>query len=68
MAGCIGAESTTTTTVTTSSTDQDKEICKFYLDGKCRFGDDCFNSHPPGMEGKDSPKATQKKKAGKKVR
>lgn len=30
---------------TTASNQQPKELCRYYLNGCCRFGDSCFNSH-----------------------
>ncbi|XP_019614965.1 PREDICTED: uncharacterized protein LOC109462795 [Branchiostoma belcheri] len=30
----------------TSAQDDSKPVCKFFLEGKCRFGDNCFNRHP----------------------
>ncbi|XP_066949743.1 leukocyte receptor cluster member 9-like [Macrobrachium rosenbergii] len=46
----------------------EKSVCTFYLEGKCRFGEDCFNLHPEGVavvEKKGSPKEERKKKNGK---
>ncbi len=43
-----------------SDNDEEKEVCKFFLEGKCRFGDTCFNRHPedltPVLEVKNDPK------------
>ncbi|XP_064110984.1 uncharacterized protein LOC135218539 [Macrobrachium nipponense] len=47
----------------------EKSVCAFYLEGKCRFGENCFNLHPRGVvmeEKKGSPKEERKKKNGKK--
>ncbi|CAH1272946.1 LENG9 [Branchiostoma lanceolatum] len=30
----------------TSAPDDTKPVCTFFLEGKCRFGDNCFNRHP----------------------
>ena len=26
-----------------------REVCQFYIVGKCRFGEDCRNIHPAGV-------------------
>ncbi|KAG0710823.1 Leukocyte receptor cluster member 9 [Chionoecetes opilio] len=43
-----------------------RTICSFYLEGRCRFGENCHNVHPPGVE---LPKITvpQKQKATREV-
>lgn len=33
-----------------------KTVCPFYLEGRCRFGENCHNVHPPGVE---LPKVTK---------
>ncbi|KAK3862611.1 hypothetical protein Pcinc_031545 [Petrolisthes cinctipes] len=37
-------------TTTNTSTDPDtNNVCSFYTAGKCRFGENCHNLHPPGV-------------------
>ena len=33
-------------------------ICQFYMEGKCRFGEDCFNIHPHGVPQKLKQKSS----------
>ncbi|XP_068215768.1 uncharacterized protein [Palaemon carinicauda] len=46
----------------------EKSVCAFYLEGKCRFGENCFNLHPEDVsieETKGSTKGEWKKKSDK---
>ncbi|CAL4190628.1 unnamed protein product [Meganyctiphanes norvegica] len=46
--------------------DEKIEICSFYLEGKCRFGESCFNFHPEGPMLPTQEKIKSNKKQGKK--
>ena len=35
------------------------EVCKFFLEDKCRFGDNCNKAHPPGLDQPQPLKATE---------
>lgn len=40
-------------------------ICKFFLEGKCRFGDKCINKHPSGRQNGAENMRSSKAKLGK---
>lgn len=46
----------------------DKTVCSYYVEGKCRFGDDCFNLHPPNVSLSGPAKNESQKKTAKKGR
>lgn len=46
--------------------EETKVICKFYLEGKCRFGDRCRNLHEGGTETKMKPEHKHQKVEAKK--
>ena len=45
-----------------------KLACKFYLEGRCKFGEDCNNYHDPSFKTKENetPKTTSQKRSNKK--
>ena len=42
--------------------EEKKIVCTFYLEGKCRFGSDCFNFHPDDVIVKQRKRQRNKKK------
>ena len=42
---CVATESATEAEEDTKDTQETSEVCKFYLEKKCRFGDACKNRH-----------------------
>ena len=68
-----GATGTTTTTTETTVAEgaaaarTEPEVCQFYLQGTCRFGEDCRNAHPAGRAPANNggaKKKTSKKSKG----
>ncbi|KAG7161710.1 uncharacterized protein LOC121874683 [Homarus americanus] len=50
---CRAVNKLETEEATTATCDENtvmENVCSHYLEGKCRFGDDCFNLHPPNVE------------------
>ncbi|XP_027210834.2 leukocyte receptor cluster member 9 [Penaeus vannamei] len=47
---------------------EEKAVCPFYLEGKCRFGDQCFNLHPSdAVTAVSRPKTKKNKRNVKRV-
>ena len=60
---CVATESATEAEEDTKDTQETSEVCKFYLEKKCRFGDECKNRH----EGVPVEKVVKKYQSKKKI-
>ena len=45
-----------------NNTQLPKTKCQFYMEGRCRFGDDCHNFHDPQIEAKPEIQSSLKKR------
>uniref|UniRef100_A0A7S2WPU7 C3H1-type domain-containing protein n=1 Tax=Rhizochromulina marina TaxID=1034831 RepID=A0A7S2WPU7_9STRA len=50
------AASTTAKPSAEAAAKPSREVCRFYLQGQCKFGPDCRNLHPPDAEIRPAPK------------
>ena len=60
---CVAAENAVEAVENVEDTQNTSEVCKFYLENKCRFGDHCKNRHEGEPAEKVFKKDTFKNKA-----